>query len=270
MSVYKSEQPEHLELSLKSVWTDQTLKPTQIILIEDGLLNEGLYNVISKYKELLGEKLCIYKNNKNLGLTKSLNIGLKAVTSDFVARMDSDDISEPKRFERQVNFLLNHPDIDVIGGALQEFDSKNDCLNIRYYPLTHEEVIKYIKKASPLAHPAVMMRNNIFQKGLKYDERYPTSQDLQLWFDVITAGYKIANLPDVVLFFRREKDVFKRRSRAKAKNEFKIYMHGIRRMEGVFTLSYIYPILRFLFRNMSIPMIRAVYNGRIREKLLQK
>lgn len=270
MSVYKSEKAPFLERALKSVWDDQTLKPAQIVLVEDGELGQDLYEVIGQYKKVLGKRLCICKNTTNLGLTKSLNIGLRHVTSELVARMDSDDVSDAKRFERQVAFLEAHPDIDIVGGSLQEFDEEHECLNVRHYPLTPDEAVKYIPKASPLAHPSVMMRTRMFENGLKYDERYRTSQDIQLWFDAIMAGYKIANIPKVILYFRREGDVFKRRSKAKAKNELKIYMHGIYRMKGLFTLDYRYPIARYIFRNLPTWMVKKIYGSNLRNRVLQK
>jgi hypothetical protein len=184
--------------------------------------------------------------------------------------MDSDDISAPHRFELQENFLIKNPEIAVIGGSLQEFNKENPCLNIRHYPQTDEEVRKYIVKACPLAHPSVMMRMSIFREGgLRYDERYRMSQDIQLWFDVLMAGYKIANLPNVLLYFRSEGDVFKRRSRVKAKNEFHIYMSGIYRMHGLFTLSYCYPIARYVFRNLPPRMVKWIYGSKMRKKVLE-
>ena len=204
-----------------------------------------------------------------LSVTKALNEGLKYVTGDLIARMDSDDMSAPKRFEMQVAFLEEHPEIDILGGSLQEFDETNECLNIRHYPLTHEAVCKYIVKACPLAHPSVMMRKRIFDEGLRYDERYRMSQDIKLWFDAILAGYRIGNIPDVLLYFRRDGDVFKRRSRAKAWNEFKIYMNGIYRMKGVFSLSYVYPIARYCFRNLPPSVVKWFYGSKMRKRVME-
>ena len=269
MSVYNAEKGEYLNQALQSVWDDQTLKPDQIVLVEDGQLTEELYAVIEEWKNRLGDVLTICQNAEVLGLTKSLNAGLKQVTGELIARMDSDDISEPHRFERQVKYLEDHPDVDIISGALQEFDEKNDCLNVRHYPLTHEEAVIYIVKACPLAHPAVMMRRRIFDEGLKYDERYRMSQDIQLWFDAIMAGYRLGNIPEVALFFRREGDVFKRRSRAKAWNEIKIYMNGIYRMKGLLTFAYLYPIARYLFRNLPPQVVKWIYGSGMRKRVLE-
>jgi hypothetical protein len=184
--------------------------------------------------------------------------------------MDSDDIAAPNRFELQERFLEEHLEIDIVGGSMQEFDDEHECLNVRHYPQTHEEACKYIVKACPLAHPAVMMRKRMFDEGLKYDERYRMSQDIKLWYDAILAGYKMANLPDVCLYFRQQGDVFRRRSRVKAWNEFKIYMNGIYRMHGLFTLAHRYPIARYIFRNLPPSMVKKIYESGIRKRVLEK
>ncbi len=269
MSVYHSEVSDYLDRALQSVWMDQTLKPQEIILVKDGPLTGDLNNVIGKWEKLLGEKLVVLKNETNIGLTKSLNKGLDAAQGELIARMDSDDISEPKRFELQVAYLTEHPDIDIVGGSLKEFNDKNDCLRIRHYPLTHQEVLKYIPKASPLAHPTVMMRKRIFDNGLRYNEKYRMSQDIALWYDAIMAGYKISNVPEVTINFRSQGDVFKRRSREKAWNEFKIYMRGIYRLHGIFTPLYRYPFTRLCFRLMPPWFVKRVYQSKVRSKLLE-
>ena len=273
MSVYKNEKPEYLKQALDSIWTNQTLKPDQIVLVEDGPLSETLEEIVhrSKFKvQSEGHAIfTIVKLSENGGLTKALNVGLKYVTGDLIARMDSDDISEPHRFERQVAYLESHPDVDIISGSLQEFDTEHDCLNVRHYPQTHEECVKFIVKACPLAHPSVMMRKRIFDEGLRYDERYMMSQDIQLWYDAVLAGYRLGNIPEVTVFFRREGDVFRRRSRAKAWNEFKIYMSGIYRLKGLFTLSYRYPIARYIFRNLPPSLVKRLYGSKMRKRILE-
>lgn len=273
LSVYKKEKPEYLKQALDSVWASQTLKPNQIVLVEDGPLPKELEEEIDNSKLRIENSfstvMTVVKLPVNGGLTKALNEGLKYVTGDLIARMDSDDISEPHRFERQVAYLESHPDVDIISGALQEFDSENECLNVRHYPQTHEECVKFIVKACPLAHPSVMMRRRIFDEGLKYDERYRMSQDIKLWYDAVLAGYRLGNIPEVTLFFRREGDVFRRRSRAKAWNEFKIYMNGIYRLKGLFTLSYRYPIARYIFRNLPPSMVKSIYGSSLRNNVLK-
>ena len=293
MSVYGTETGKNLDRALRSVWDDQTLKPSQIVLVEDGPIPAELEEIVESYKsKVSGSKFqvlaplrsaseqssnksegdctfTIVKLQENVGLTKALNAGLKQVKGELIARMDSDDISEPHRFERQVKYLEEHPEVDIISGSLQEFDAENECLNVRHYPLTHEEAVKYIVKASPFAHPAVMMRRRIFDEGLKYDERYRMSQDIKLWFDALQAGCRFGNIPEVVLYFRREGDVYRRRSRAKAWNEFQIYMHGIYQMKGLFTTAYRFPIARYLFRNLPPVVVKWIYGSSVRNRVLK-
>ena len=269
MSVYKSEEPAYLDRALQSVWDDQTVKPIQIVLVEDGPLGDGLRAVVNQWKGKLGETLTVLVNEQNIGLTKSLNKGIAVVKGNLIARMDSDDISLPERFELQEKFLEEHPDIDIIGGSLREFDDKNSELRVRHYPQTHEEAVAYMCKACPLAHPTVMMRKKMFDEGIRYNEKYRMSQDIALWYDAVLAGYKIANLSEITINFRSQGDVFKRRSRAKAWNEFKIYMGGIYKMWGLFTLKYRYPIARLCFRLMPPKLVKRIYGSGVRTKFLE-
>jgi len=269
MSVYKKENPVYLDKALHSIWTEQTLKPNEIVLVKDGTLGVELEQTIREWKERLGEKLILHQNERNLGLTKSLNIGLSYVSSDLIARMDSDDIAHPLRFERQVKYLEEHSEIMVLGGAMKEFsgDCKN-VINTRHYPLTHREIKKYIMKANPIAHPTVMIRKTLFDNGLRYDERYRNSQDAALWFNVLAHDFQVANLNDTLLFFRMSGDFFSRRSKSYAIDEMKIWFRGISALSGYWSLSYIYPLMRFVLRMLPAAWIQKIYTGRLRKKIV--
>ena len=267
MSVYKSEKPAYLNRSLQSVWDDQTLRPDEIVLIKDGSLSDGLNQIIDDWQEKLGDRLVVLTNETNLGLTKSLNKGLKVVKGEYIARMDSDDISSPNRFRLQAEYLDSHPDIAVVGGSLQEFDSEHECLNIRHYPLTNEDAKSTIHKANPLAHSTVMIRRIVFDKGHHYDERYRKNQDLALWFTLLSNGFKIANLPQVLVNFRRSDDVYTRRSSKSAQLELQIYFRGIYKLYGVCTPKYIFPLMRFIFRFMPKSLVKKVYGSKLRNKM---
>lgn len=269
MCVCRKDDPHYFHEAMRSVWTDQTLKPDEIVLVQDGSVGEELGGVIGFWEHKLDKKLKLIINDKNMGLTKSLNKGLRVVSEEYIARMDADDISMPERFQRQVDYMQKHTDIAVVGGSIQEFNAANDCVNVRYYPEMNENVIKYICKASPCAHPATMIRREVFDKGIIYDENYRTSQDLALWYSILYAGLKINNMKEVVLKFRLADDIFNRRSRVYANNEFKIYCMGIRKLYGFFSWRYIYPLARLIFRLMPVHLIHRIYNSNIRQKILQ-
>lgn len=268
MSVYHRETGKNLEMALDSIWDKQSHKPNQIVLVQDGPLTDELYAVIGKYKTICGEAFCSPVLRKNSGLVDALNTGLEYVTSEFVARMDSDDISAPDRFEKQLRFLAEHPDVDVLGGSLQEFNDEDECISIRRYP--KDNIKQYIAKASPLAHPSVIMRMRIFKDGgLRYDKNYPLNEDIALWYDIVRKGYKISNLDDIIYYLRSDGGMIKRRSRVKAKTEFYAYMRGIKNLYGICSWRYIYPITRYFFRLLPPSLIGIIYGSKIRTKFLK-
>ena len=269
IAVYKKDNPDFFKEALNSV-IDQTLKPDEIVLIEDGELTDIQYEIIHDFVLNNPGLFKIVKNEINIGLGLSLQKGVKESSNEIIARMDSDDISDPLRFERQFNYLQEHPGIDVLGGALQEFNDENSNLNVRHYPLSPEQCREYIVKASPLAHPTVMMRRRIFDEGITYNEQYRTSQDIALWFELLSKGYSIANIPEVTILFRRDDAVFKRRNRSKAINEFKIYMSGIKRLYGVYTFAYLYPMFRLVFRLLPTFVVKWIYGSSIRKRVVEK
>jgi len=265
MSVYHKDKPAFLDTAIASVCENQSQKPDEMVLVEDGPLGEDLLRVIAAWKKKLGESMTILQNQENEGLAKALNKGLSHINTDYIARMDADDVSCPERFEKQIAFLECHPEISIVGGSIREFNNSNSCLAERYYPLTNEEALRYICKASPLAHPAVMMRRDLFSiGGLRYNENTHSNEDIELWFKVLCAGYKIANIDDVVLNFRMEEDVYKRRSRKKAWREFLIYMGGIRHLYGLVTFKYVYPLARLIFRLMPSCIVGRTYHSKVR------
>lgn len=270
MSVYIKEKPEYLDMAMKSIWIDQTLKPAQVIIIQDGDLTPELLQVLEKWRWIIPEGCFVYhKNDKNLGLTKSMNIGIRYVKEKYIARIDSDDICLPEKFEKQYEYLESHPEISILGTQVQEIDAEGVYTKLRYYPQTNKEIIRYIPRATPLQHSNVMMRTQMFRDGISYNEKYRMTQDLALWFDALCAGYKIANLPEVLFLFRISNDTMGRRNRTKAYNEFQIYMNGIWRLYGLFTWRYVYPILRLCFRLMPKTFIKFIYGSKVRSAALK-
>lgn len=267
MAVYHKEKPEFLQEAMESLWTAQTLKPDQVILVQDGEIGDALQRVIARWKRKLEDALLVVVNEKNVGLTKSLNKGLEYVDTEYIARMDSDDVCGAERFERQVEFLEQHPDVDVVGTFMQEIDEYGQLFQVREYPTNPDEVIGYIKKASPLQHASVMFRKSLFDDGLRYDEKYRTTQDLALWFDVLAKGKKIANIPAILMYYRLTNATYDRRDLAKGILETKIYFRGIYKLHG-FTFAYVYPIARLIFRLLPKKMAKGIYTGKWRAMFL--
>lgn len=271
MSVYYKEKPEYLNRALTSIWDDQTLKPSQIVLVEDGPLGEELLSVIDQWQGKLSSVLCLLANETILGLTKSLNKGIKVITSDLIARFDTDDVCLPTRFELQEKFLKENPDIDVVGGAVEVIDKAGNMKYIKHSKLKHEELIKEICWKCPLPHPGVMMRTSMFTvKGLSYNEEFRNSQDICLWVDAVLAGCKLANLPEEVIQFTEDDEVYTRRGKVRAMNEYKSFARAAKEIYGKFSPRRILPVVRYIFRRMSVGIIKNVYNGPIMKKIFKK
>lgn len=271
MSVYKKETGVRLDRCMRSIWTEQTLKPDQIILVEDGPLTDELYSVINFWKNELHDVLVILKNSENVGLTKSLNKGLSAVKTELIARMDTDDQSTPLRFEVQENFMREHPEIDVLGGAYNIMDDKGVIQYAKYFKHSHDEMMKQICWRCPLSHPTVMMRSSMFkEKGLKYDERFRNSQDIALWVDAVLAGCKFANTDDVVLNFTEDDDVYKRRGKVRAMNEYKSFSRAAKLIFGNYSWRRILPVLRYCFRRMPVKSINIIYHSKWFKNIYKK
>ena len=266
MSVYKNDNPCHFEEALLSIWDNQILKPFEIVLIQDGAVSKSLNEIIFSWKKKLNSSLVLIVNNSNIGLTKSLNKGIKLCNGDFIARMDSDDISSTNRFQIQSEFLKNNPKIDLVGSFLQEFNKFGNLSLIRKYPIDNSEFKKIIHRSSPMCHASVMFRRNIFDDGCLYNEKYKTSQDIALWFELLSKGYTFANINKVLYHARLDDYFYKRRSYKKALNEFEIYWNGIIKVFG-YSTKLIFPIFRLIVRLLPSPITKVIYFSNLRKFL---
>ena len=209
MSLYYKERPEYLLQSLNSVFS-QTLKATEVILVEDGPITKELKDVVnyfeSKYKEL---KVIPLPTNRGLGC--ALNEGLKFCNFDLVVRMDTDDISCPDRFEKQILFMNEHPDVDICGSWLQEFQNDiSNKLRIKEVPISHKEISNYLKSRNPLNHPSVIVKKNAIINAGGY-KSFPLFEDYYLWARMYMNGCIFANIPECLVYFRVSSDMYKRR-----------------------------------------------------------
>lgn len=214
LPVYKKDLLRYLHFAVDSIMA-QTYKDYHLYIGVDGPIGIDL----SDYIKLLDkqEKLTIVWFNENRGLACVLNDLLDICFKEgyeYIARMDADDISESTRFEKQMTFLEMHPDIDVVGGAINEIDEEGMNRGKKIvYPDTPAECREFFSKRNPHAHPAVLFRKSFFNKlnGKKYRPEYRQNQDTMLWYDGMMAGTQHANIPDVVLRFRMTDTMFKKR-----------------------------------------------------------
>lgn len=206
MSVYAKEHPAWLEEALNSVF-EQTIPPAQVVLVCDGPLTPELDAVIDKFKD----KLTLVRLQKNGGLGPALNEGLKHCTYDLVARMDTDDIALPDRFEKQLKAFGQDKDLSVLGGAIREIDSETkEEVSFRRLPQSDGEIKQFLKTRCPFNHMTVMFRKSAVLGCGSYQPFY-LMEDYYLWARMAAKGYTFGNLADIVVNARTDKNLFERR-----------------------------------------------------------
>ena len=210
MSLYKKEHPEYLRLALDSM-INQTVKPDEIVLVEDGPLTQELYAVVKAYRDKYPELLHIVVNKKNLGLGLALNVGLKACRNELVARMDTDDISKPDRCEKQLKRFEKKPKLSIVGSHIDEFvGDKSNVISQRRVPTTSRAIYEYAKKRSAFNHPAVMYRKSAVLSEGGYDD-LKRNQDVDLFGRMLFKGHKAENIDEALLWFRSSDELAARR-----------------------------------------------------------
>lgn len=219
MSVYSEDEPAYLSAALQSL-VSQTLPADEIVLVQDGPITPQLASVIEAYARRL--TLCIIALPENFGLAHALNEGLRQCAHDWVARMDSDDIALPERFEKQIGYILKHPDVDVLGALVEERDeAMSSILSIRRVPLTHQEIRKFAVRRNPISHPVAIFRKSAVLSVGGYP-LFPKAQDYALWSIMLMRGFKFANQGQCLLWMRCGRGLMGRRGFNYFVNEAKL------------------------------------------------
>lgn len=210
MSVYKHEEPVFLKQSLDSV-INQTVKPSEIVLVRDGQVSGKLQEVIDDYLSIYGGLFKYISFENNMGLGNALRIGLEECSYDIVARMDTDDICVFDRFEKQIKAFQENPEVDLIGGQVVEFEKDIDgIVGERKVPLTNKEIARYLKKRSPFNHPTVMYKKSSVLNAGNYLEMHFV-EDYFLWCRMYLNGCRFINLPDDLVYMRVSYAMYERR-----------------------------------------------------------
>lgn len=199
MSVY-NEPIEWIEQSIQSI-QNQTFENFEFIIINDNPANPEIKELLRRYSAE-DRRIILIENKENIGLTKSLNVGIRASKGKYIARMDADDISMPTRFQVQYDYMESHSDIDVCGtwaiqfGDISMFSSKK-----LKTPVTDDEIRIQALVYNPMIHPSVFLRRERLPERL-YNEEFKKAQDYALWAKLITKGFKLHNIPEYLIKYR--------------------------------------------------------------------
>ena len=211
MSIYYKENPEWFRIALDSV-INQTLQANEIVLVEDGKLTEELYQVIDEYKTKYPDLFNIVPLEKNSGLGEALRIGVLNCSNELVARMDTDDIARNNRFEKQIKFMDENPDIDLVGSWISEFeDNPNEIISYRQLPTKHDDIYKFGQFRCPVNHMTVMYKKSAVIAAGNY-QTFKNIEDYYLWGRMLKDGARFANIPECLVNVRAGNAMFKRRA----------------------------------------------------------
>lgn len=259
LSVYSKESPTFLNQALASIWDDQTVKPNQIVLVQDGPLTSELYSAIASWKKRLGEILKIVPLEMNVGLGDALNIGLQHCGNQLVARMDTDDIAHPQRFEKQLA-IFNSSDVDICSSWIAEFDIDESVITgQRKLPEKHEAIALYAKIRCPINHPAVMYKKAVVEKAGGY-KKMMWFEDYYLWVRMLLTGARFYNIQEPLVHMQAGLGQLERRSGlAYAKSELAL-LTEFKRLGFLTSFEFLkIAFMRVPIRLMPRQFIRLVY-----------
>ncbi len=206
MSVYNAEK--FLNESIQSV-LKQTLKDFELIIINDSS-NDSSLEIIKKYQNK-DKRIVLINLEKNLGRAGARNKGLKIAKGKYIAILDADDIALPKRLEKQYDFLEKNKDIFLVGSGAININEKGDALITHKGISDPNKIALDLPKKNCLYHSSVMYRNN---GQYLYREKFPYSQDYDLYLRILSDGKKITNLEEPLIKYRVNPEAISWRKRA--------------------------------------------------------
>lgn len=239
----------------------QTYQNWIMICCDDGS-TDNTFQILEDYKKSYPEKFLLLRNETNKQLPYSLNRCLKHVTDEVVARMDADDWSDPKRFEKQIKYLIDHPDIDLVGTGVTISNGQKVIGTIikKEYP-TKESMLKQ----NAFSHATIMTYKRVYDAlGGYSEEPYVIRvEDVDLWCRFLAAGYKGYNIPDLLYTILENESAIKRRTFRARLNSAKTRQRGYRLMGFTGWRCY-YPYIRVIKSIVPNRIYKFIY--RIRHK----
>ena len=259
MSVYRSDSLEYLKSSVESILT-QTFNKFTLFIYRDGVVPTDVDEYLSTL-DLENEAVTFFTSENNTGLANALNklidIVLLEGSFEYIARMDSDDISKPERISKQVAFLETNKHIDVCGTSCHEFGAS---LEEKHLPESHEQLLNFSVTHCPFIHPSVMFRTSVFLSGIRYPVDTSLTEDMALWFILLNEGCKFSNINEILLDYRLNENTIARRTGAdKAFSEFKIRFSNMRTLNKVSIRNVTLVFARLVFHVLPNSVMKLAY-----------
>lgn len=261
MSVYKNDNPIHFKEAINSI-IGQTVKPDEIILVEDGPIPLDLENVVGEFESEI-DIFKVIKLPNNIGHAGARQTAMRAASNELVAVMDSDDISVRNRFELQLKAFERHKDVSVIGGQIKEFvNYPENIVGERIVPQNDKEIKKYLKARCPMNLVTVMYRKNDIEKVGGFLDWY-CEEDYYLWVRLTQAGFRFYNIKENLVNVRVGEEMYQRRGGIKYfKSEAKLQAYMFK--NGIISFP------RYLYNVVGRFIVQVIMPNKIRGLIFQK
>ncbi|MBB6400904.1 hypothetical protein HNP92_000189 [Methanococcus maripaludis] len=251
MAIY-NEKEEYLKKAIESI-LNQTYENFEFIIILDNPLNSNAKNTVLNYKKK-DERIIFLENDNNIGLAESLNNGIGIASGEYIARMDSDDISVKTRFQKQIEYLSNNPDVDLLFSWTRFIDEKDGYVDdFRPSNKYCSNLKKYFFEKDLFVHPTLMAKSQVI-KNLMYNPNFKYSQDLDLWIRCITKNLNFSIFEETLLEYRvvtnsLDYHIFKQKKGSKY--TFKVFSNNMPNYytNYYFIKRYISYLLKLIFLN---------------------
>ncbi|HVQ87157.1 MAG TPA: glycosyltransferase [Actinomycetes bacterium] len=209
LPTYGADNPDHLRRAFQSAVDDQIRRPSEVVLVRDGPVPDVLARALDELAEASPVPLVRIDLDHNVGLGQALDTGLSACAHEVVARMDSDDISLPRRFDVQLPLIEGG--MDLVGSSLLEFgDDEDDIVGHRTPPLAPDDIRQWARFADPFNHPTVVYRRSVVEAAGGYRD-LPLMEDYWLFARMIQNGAQVANVAEPLVKYRVGAGAYARR-----------------------------------------------------------
>lgn len=268
LSLYYKESPLALDQCFLSIWQEQSIHPNEIILVLDGPISEELSQCVTKWQQIIGKPLKVIPLSQNVGLGKALNKGLEHCSNEWVFRMDTDDICKPDRFEKQIQFIKENPEVVLFSGQILEFnENPSDADTLKYVPTEHTDIVKFAQKRSPFNHMTVAYKKSVIDAVGGY-QHHLFMEDYNLWLRVIGAGYRVGNHSDILLYARVGNGMHARRKGLEYVNS-ELQLLKLKKelkLQDPIRANILF-LLRSSFRILPGSLLGKIYNTFLRKKV---
>lgn len=190
--------PRHFPAAVRGV-LDQTVRDLELVIVEDPSERRAA-DLLTAFDD---PRIRHVVNPRRTSLVEQRNRCLAEARAEWVALQDADDVSEPHRLERQLDYLAANPDVAVFGSQLRIIDDADRPCGFRAYPRDHDAIVRAMRRYNPVGQPSVVYRRDVVRGagGYQYG-KYPSVEDYDLWCRLARAGHRFANHAEPLVRYR--------------------------------------------------------------------